>query len=86
MPPRRSAGLIAVVATMTSFLPGAAAAQRAPAEVQAVVAAEPVNLTELRREAEKAAKDLEAATKALEQRRAQIRTSEKGLTTKLREL
>ncbi|WP_326645026.1 D-alanyl-D-alanine carboxypeptidase family protein [Streptosporangium sp. NBC_01755] len=86
MPPRRSAGLIAVVATMLSLLPGAAAAQRAPGEVQAVVAAEPVNLTELRREAEKATKDLEAATKALEQRRTQIRDSEKQLTAKLREL
>ncbi|WP_433245854.1 D-alanyl-D-alanine carboxypeptidase family protein [Streptosporangium sp. CA-135522] len=47
---------------------------------------EPVNLTELRREAEKASKDLEGATKALEQRRAQVRTSQKELTAKLREL
>ncbi|MEU3168511.1 D-alanyl-D-alanine carboxypeptidase family protein [Streptosporangium sp. NPDC006930] len=86
MPPRRSAGLIAVVATLTSLLPGSAVAQRAPAEVQTVVAADPVNLTELRREAEKAAKDLEAATKALEQRRTQIRNSEKELSAKLREL
>ncbi|MEV8636990.1 D-alanyl-D-alanine carboxypeptidase family protein [Streptosporangium sp. NPDC051023] len=47
---------------------------------------EPVNLTELRREAEKAAKDLEDATKALEQRRAKIQASEKELAAKLREL
>ncbi|MFI6511592.1 D-alanyl-D-alanine carboxypeptidase family protein [Streptosporangium sp. NPDC050855] len=71
---------------MTSLLPGVAAAQRAPAEDQAVAPADPVNLTELRREAEKAAKDLEAATKALEQRRAQIRESERKLSATLREL
>ncbi|MFF5213349.1 D-alanyl-D-alanine carboxypeptidase family protein [Streptosporangium sp. NPDC000396] len=47
---------------------------------------EPTNLTELRREAEKAAKELAEATKALEQRRAQIRDSEKQLAVKLREL
>ncbi|SFJ98910.1 D-alanyl-D-alanine carboxypeptidase [Streptosporangium canum] len=47
---------------------------------------EPVNLTELRREAEKASKDLEGATKALEQRRAKIQASQKELTAKLREL
>ncbi|MEV7007189.1 D-alanyl-D-alanine carboxypeptidase family protein [Streptosporangium sp. NPDC051022] len=47
---------------------------------------DPVNLTELRRESEKAAKDLEDATKALEQRRAKIQASEKELAAKLREL
>ncbi|MER5426828.1 D-alanyl-D-alanine carboxypeptidase family protein, partial [Streptosporangium roseum] len=47
---------------------------------------DPVNLTELRREAEKASKDLEGATKALEQRRAKIQSSQKELTAKLREL
>ncbi|GAA2906777.1 hypothetical protein GCM10010517_73010 [Streptosporangium fragile] len=68
-------------------MPGAAAAQRVPVEEQSVaVVADPVNLTELRREAEKAAKDLEEATKALEQRRAQIRDSEKELSAKLRQL
>ncbi|MEU4835663.1 D-alanyl-D-alanine carboxypeptidase family protein [Streptosporangium sp. NPDC023615] len=86
MPPRRSATLIAVVAMMTSLTPGVAAAQQAPADVDAVAPADPVNLTELRREAEKAAKDLEAATKALEQRRAQIRESERKLSATLREL
>ena len=87
MPPRRSAGLIAVVATVASLLPGSAVAQRTPVEEQSVaVAADPVNLTELRREAEKASKDLEAATKALEQRRAQITASGKQLSAKLREL
>ncbi|MBB4937710.1 Skp family chaperone for outer membrane proteins [Streptosporangium album] len=81
---------------MTSLLPGAAAAERAPMEVRSVAAPEavslaelrrdPVNLTELRREAEKASKDLEGATKALEQRRANIQASQKALTAKLREL
>ncbi|MGC5015098.1 D-alanyl-D-alanine carboxypeptidase family protein [Streptosporangium sp. DT93] len=69
---------------MTSLTPGVAAAQQAPADVAAP--ADPVNLTELRREAEKAAKDLEAATKALEDRRAQIRESERKLSATLREL
>ncbi|GHE36959.1 hypothetical protein GCM10017673_44400 [Streptosporangium violaceochromogenes] len=73
-----------------------AAARRVPAEARPVAAGErmnltgplrvPVNLTELRREAEKAARDLEAATKALEQRRARIRASEKKLAVTLREL
>lgn len=81
---------------MTTLLPGAAAAERAPTEVRSVAAPEfvrlaelrrdPVNLTELRREAEKASKDLEGATKALEQRRAKIQASQKQLTAKLREL
>lgn len=96
MPPRRSAGLVAVVATMSSLLPGVAVARQAPIEARPVVVSEPVrltgllrdpvNLTELRREAEKAAKDLEDATKALEQRRARIRASERELAAKLREL
>ena len=96
MPPRRSAGLIAVVATMTSLLPGAAAAQQAPVKAQAVAVLEsvnstelrrePVNLTELRRDAEKASKELEAATKALEQRRAKIAASQKELRAKLSQL
>ncbi|GAA3442380.1 M15 family metallopeptidase [Planomonospora venezuelensis] len=74
---------------MISLSPGAAAAERAPVEareVRSVLVREPVNLVELRREAEKAAKDLEVATKALEQRRAEIQASEKELTAKLREL
>ncbi|MBB2915479.1 prefoldin subunit 5 [Streptosporangium becharense] len=71
---------------MTSLLPVPAAAQRVAVKERSVVAADPVNLTELRREAEKAAKELEEATKALEQRRAQIRTSERELSAKLREL
>ncbi|WP_449065736.1 D-alanyl-D-alanine carboxypeptidase family protein [Planomonospora algeriensis] len=60
--------------------------QGAPAEARASARRDPVNLTELRRDAEKAAKDLEAATKALEQRRAKIREAQKALTAKLREL
>ncbi|GAA3133107.1 D-alanyl-D-alanine carboxypeptidase family protein [Streptosporangium carneum] len=87
---------------MSSLFPGAAAASHGRTESRSVAAAEstplagttnlaerlrePVNLTELRREAEKAAKDLEAATKALEQRRAKIQASEKELAAKLREL
>ncbi|GAA3165034.1 hypothetical protein GCM10010466_64890 [Planomonospora alba] len=58
----------------------------ASVETRAAVEREPVNLTELRREAEKAAKDLGAATKALEQRRTQIAQAQKQLAVKLREL
>ncbi|MFI7534399.1 D-alanyl-D-alanine carboxypeptidase family protein [Streptosporangium sp. NPDC049376] len=104
MPPRRSAGLIVVVATMSSLVPGVATANPTQTKAQSVAAGKsttlagktrvtptgtlraPVNLTELRREAEKAAKELESATKALEQRRAKIQASEKELAAKLREL
>ncbi|MFC4060946.1 D-alanyl-D-alanine carboxypeptidase family protein [Planomonospora corallina] len=108
MLPRRSAGLIVVVTTMTSLGLSAAATSQASAETAepqaagtrvagtqaggqrspagALSAREPVNLTELRREAEKAAKDLEAATKALEQRRTKIGQAQKELSAKLREL
>ncbi|WP_043628582.1 M15 family metallopeptidase [Nonomuraea candida] len=44
---------------------------------------DPSNLTELRKEAEKSAKELEEATKALEKRRADIAASEKELKSKL---
>ncbi|WP_240197809.1 D-alanyl-D-alanine carboxypeptidase family protein [Nonomuraea lactucae] len=47
---------------------------------------DPANLTELRREAEKAAKELEEATKALEKRRADIAAAEKALKGKLQAL
>lgn len=102
MPSPRSAGLIAVVVAMASlFAPSARAssaqiapAQVAPAQVasaqvgafQTVVFKDPANLTELRKEAERAAKELEEATKALEQRRTQIAASEKELKAKLRTL
>ncbi|WP_327089216.1 D-alanyl-D-alanine carboxypeptidase family protein [Nonomuraea sp. NBC_01738] len=49
-------------------------------------AKDPANLTELRKQAEKSAQELESATKALEQRRAKIAASEKELTTKLHTL
>lgn len=44
---------------------------------------DPSNLTELRKEAERSAKELENATKALEKRRADIAASEKTLKSKL---
>ncbi|WP_219528129.1 D-alanyl-D-alanine carboxypeptidase family protein [Nonomuraea guangzhouensis] len=47
---------------------------------------DPAGLTELRKEAEKSAKELEDATKALEKRRNDIATSEKTLTGKLNAL
>ncbi|WP_189243814.1 M15 family metallopeptidase [Planobispora rosea] len=83
---------------MTSLFPGAAVAQpppgearasavqRSPLETQGAVMRDPGSLTELRREAEKASKDLEVATRALEERRAEIQASERELTGKLREL
>lgn len=47
---------------------------------------DPASLAELRKEAERSAKELEEATKALEQRRANIAASEKELKGKLRAL
>jgi hypothetical protein len=47
---------------------------------------DPSNLAELRKEAEKSAKELEDATKALEKRRADIAAAEKALTGKLNAL
>ncbi len=47
---------------------------------------DPSNLTELRKEAERAAKELENATKALEKRRATFAAAEKELKTKLQAL
>ncbi|MFC7102232.1 hypothetical protein ACFQQB_18330 [Nonomuraea rubra] len=44
---------------------------------------DPSNLSELRKEAERSAKELEDATKALEKRRADIAASEKELKSKL---
>ncbi|WP_328808146.1 D-alanyl-D-alanine carboxypeptidase family protein [Nonomuraea antri] len=46
-------------------------------------AADPGNLTELRKEAERSAKELEEATKALEKRRANFEAAEKQLKEKL---
>ncbi|WP_235030600.1 M15 family metallopeptidase [Nonomuraea solani] len=52
-------------------------------ETQRVERRDPSNLTELRKEAERSAKELEEATKALEKRRAVIAGSEKELKGKL---
>ncbi|MGW0804056.1 D-alanyl-D-alanine carboxypeptidase family protein [Nonomuraea sp. NPDC002799] len=53
------------------------------AQVGAQVRRDPSTLSELRKEAERSAKELEDATKALEKRRAGIASSEKELKTKL---
>ncbi|WP_093171120.1 D-alanyl-D-alanine carboxypeptidase family protein [Sinosporangium album] len=66
----------------------------APAQATAVVKKSPVataaawdpKLSDLRRQAEKAATELEEATKALKQRQSKIRTSQKQLEGKLRAL
>ncbi|MFI6325499.1 D-alanyl-D-alanine carboxypeptidase family protein [Nonomuraea sp. NPDC050556] len=54
-----------------------------PGQPAAAQAKDPANLTELRKEAERSAKELEDATKALEQRRATIAATEKQLKEKL---
>ncbi|MCF6471455.1 peptidase M15 [Nonomuraea sp. MG754425] len=56
---------------------------QAQVRVQGQVRQDPTNLTELRKEAEKSAKELEDATKALEKRRADISVAEKALKDKL---
>ncbi|MBF8194576.1 D-alanyl-D-alanine carboxypeptidase family protein [Nonomuraea sp. K274] len=56
---------------------------RAEVQVRGQERRDPSNLTELRKEAELSAKELEEATKALEKRRADIAASEKALKTKL---
>ncbi|MFI6903928.1 D-alanyl-D-alanine carboxypeptidase family protein [Nonomuraea sp. NPDC050394] len=86
VPTPRSAGLIAVVVAMTSLFAPPVRAE-APTNVPpAAVVVDPGSLTELRKEAEKSAKELEDATKALEQRRAKVAAQEKELKTKLRAL
>lgn len=67
------------MAMASLFVPSAVQAQ---ARTQ-VERRDPSNLAELRKEAEKSAKELEDATKALEKRRATIAASEKELKTKL---
>ncbi|MEO3807239.1 D-alanyl-D-alanine carboxypeptidase family protein [Nonomuraea sp. B1E8] len=78
MPAPRSAGLIAVVMAMASLVTPSAQAQALEREPR-----DPAGLTALRKEAEKSAKELEDATKALEKRRSEIAASEKELKTKL---
>lgn len=68
------------MAMASLFLPGV------EAQAQVQERQDPSNLTELRKEAERSAKELEDATKALEQRRASIAASEKELKTKLTSL
>nr|WP_055507952.1 M15 family metallopeptidase [Nonomuraea pusilla] len=55
----------------------------APARADAERAPDPKNLTELRKQAEQSARELEEATKALEKRRAAIAAAEKQLKEKL---
>ncbi|MFI6500311.1 D-alanyl-D-alanine carboxypeptidase family protein [Nonomuraea typhae] len=71
---------------MTSLFapPVRAQVEASPAVVTQVK--DPTNLTELRQEAEKSAKELEDATKVLEQRRAGFAKAEKELKAKLRAL
>lgn len=85
MPSARSAGLIAVVMAMTSLCAPAAHAASV-SKTLAETAKDPSNLTELRKQAEQSAKELEDATKALEKRRSDIAASEKQLKDKLRSL
>ncbi|WP_283135356.1 D-alanyl-D-alanine carboxypeptidase family protein [Rhizohabitans arisaemae] len=79
MPSPRSAGLIAVFMAMIWLVTGVA-------DGTARATADPTNLTELRREAEKHAKAIELATKALEQRQAKLKVAQQELSRKLKDL
>ncbi|WP_219459946.1 M15 family metallopeptidase [Nonomuraea rhizosphaerae] len=70
--------------TSLFVVPTAAPAQAE--RVEQVDRKDPADLTALRKEAEKSAKELEDATKALEKRRADIAAAEKQLTGKLKAL
>ena len=81
------------MAVASLLVPGGQGSAQAQVHSKAYVKArvqldrrDPSNLTELRREAEKSAKELEEATKALEKRRAEIAASERTLKTKLASL
>ncbi len=97
MPSPRSAGLIAVVTAMTSLAGGAAggpahASGTAPAsgavrqDAAVVAIKEPTNLTELRREAQKAFQGIEDANRALKARQKQFDALEKRVAAKLTQL
>ncbi|MET7459597.1 D-alanyl-D-alanine carboxypeptidase family protein [Nonomuraea sp. NPDC005501] len=89
MPSPRSAGLIAVVMVMASLVAMPPPAQAVTGRADRAERAEnkdPADLAALRKEAEKSAKELEDATKALEKRRADIATAEKDLKAKLDKL
>ncbi|MEV4221950.1 D-alanyl-D-alanine carboxypeptidase family protein [Nonomuraea sp. NPDC049725] len=97
MPAPRSAGLIAVVVAMTSLLGAPAEARQAQDTRQALgtqtlgaqalgTRSDPANLTELRKEAERAAQELEEANKALIKRRTEFEAAEKELEGKLQAL
>jgi hypothetical protein len=78
---------MAMTPLFVPFTPaGAQAGTQAQTQVQTQVRRDPANLGELRKEAERSAKELEEATKALEKRRATIAGSEKELKTKLTSL
>jgi len=92
----RSAGLIAVVMVVTSLVGEASSAE---AEAQVAIGAtseagaerqgadkEPTTLLELRRQAQKATADIEAATKALVNRQKALEESQKKLAAKLNQL
>ncbi|MEV0974832.1 D-alanyl-D-alanine carboxypeptidase family protein [Microtetraspora glauca] len=87
----RSAGLIAVVMVMTSLVGGATAGaahgDTAPRNALGVVPLKaPANLTELRREAQKAFKGIEDANRTLKARQKQFDALQKQVTTKLTQL
>jgi hypothetical protein len=71
------------MAMASLFVPSAAGQAQAGTQQVQQVRKDPANLTELRKEAERSAKELEDATKALEKRRASIAASEKELRGKL---
>ncbi|MEU6718965.1 D-alanyl-D-alanine carboxypeptidase family protein [Nonomuraea sp. NPDC046802] len=84
MPAPRSAGLIAVVLAVASFfVPLAPVQAKVATRVQVQERRDPSSLGELRKEAERSAKELEAASNALKKRQETMEASEKELKAKL---
>ncbi|WP_156045412.1 D-alanyl-D-alanine carboxypeptidase family protein [Herbidospora cretacea] len=82
----RSAGLVAALMLALSMAAPAQAAPAQAAQTQTAPKKDPATLTELRRDAEEAAKGIEAATKALVARQKEFDTSNKQLEAKLTQL
>ena len=87
VPSPRSACLVVVLmAMMSAITMTSSGTARAVTREAAARDQDPVNLTALRREAEKSSQDLGEATKALEQRQATLAKADKDLGEKLEQL
>ncbi|NUW43314.1 D-alanyl-D-alanine carboxypeptidase family protein [Nonomuraea rhodomycinica] len=78
--------VVMVMASLTATSSAQAEAAERAGRTERVEKKDPADLTALRKEAEKSAKELEDATKALEKRRADIAAAEKDLRAKLDKL